>query len=71
MRLLMNILWFIFGGFISGTLWLLAGLILAITVIGLDTRFGPDGSVQRFCSTACALSWEEGQRNPPALVQVE
>ena len=35
MRLLMNILWFIFGGFISGTLWLLAGVILAITVIGL------------------------------------
>jgi uncharacterized membrane protein YccF (DUF307 family) len=35
MRLLLNILWFIFGGWISGTLWLLAGLILAITVIGL------------------------------------
>ncbi len=35
MRLLLNILWFIFGGFISGSLWLLAGVILAITVIGL------------------------------------
>ena len=35
MRLLLNILWFIFGGWISGTLWLLAGLILAITVVGL------------------------------------
>lgn len=35
MRLLLNILWFIFGGWISGTLWLLAGLILAVTIIGL------------------------------------
>lgn len=35
MRLLLNILWFIFGGFVSGTLWLLAGVILAITIIGL------------------------------------
>ena len=35
MRLLMNILWFVLGGWISGTLWLLAGAILAITIIGL------------------------------------
>ena len=35
MRLILNVLWFIFGGFISGTLWLLAALILAITIIGL------------------------------------
>jgi uncharacterized membrane protein YccF (DUF307 family) len=35
MRTLMNVLWFIFGGWISGTLWLLAGVVLAITVIGL------------------------------------
>ena len=35
MRLLLNILWFIFGGFVSGTLWLLAGVILALSVIGL------------------------------------
>lgn len=35
MRLLLNILWFIFGGWISGTLWILAGLILAVTIIGL------------------------------------
>ena len=35
MRLLLNILWFIFGGFVSGTLWILAGCILAITVVGL------------------------------------
>jgi uncharacterized membrane protein YccF (DUF307 family) len=31
----MNILWFIFGGWISGSLWILAGCIFAITIIGL------------------------------------
>ena len=35
MRLLLNVLWFVLSGWISGTLWILAGLILAITVIGL------------------------------------
>lgn len=35
MRLLLNILWFVLGGWISGTLWILAGLILAVTLIGL------------------------------------
>ena len=35
MSLLLNILWFIFGGFISGTLWLLAALVLCVTIIGL------------------------------------
>lgn len=35
MRLLLNLLWFILGGWVSGTLWLLAGAILAITIIGL------------------------------------
>lgn len=35
MRLLLNILWFIFGGWISGTAWLLAGVILAVTIVGL------------------------------------
>jgi uncharacterized membrane protein YccF (DUF307 family) len=34
-RLLLNILWFIFGGFISGCLWLLGGALLALTVVGL------------------------------------
>jgi len=46
------------------------GLVLP-AVTGLDTRFGPDGSVQRFCSTACALSWEEGQRDQPSLVRLD
>jgi class 3 adenylate cyclase len=43
------------------------GLVLPL-IPDLDTRFGPDGSIQRFCSTACALSWEENQRQPPAPV---
>ena len=35
MRLLLNILWFVLGGWISGTAWILAGLILAVTIVGL------------------------------------
>lgn len=35
MRLLLNLLWFILGGWISGALWVLAGVILAITIVGL------------------------------------
>ncbi|HEX5379110.1 MAG TPA: YccF domain-containing protein [Phenylobacterium sp.] len=35
MRLLLNILWFILGGWLSGTLWILAGVLLAITIVGL------------------------------------
>jgi uncharacterized membrane protein YccF (DUF307 family) len=33
--LLLNILWFIFGGFIGGLAWMLGALILAITIVGL------------------------------------
>ena len=35
MTLLLNILWFIFGGFVGGLLWMLGAIILAITIIGL------------------------------------
>ena len=35
MTLVLNILWFIFGGWISGLLWLLAAGLLAITIVGL------------------------------------
>ena len=35
MRTIGNILWFIFGGFISGLLWLIAGLLCCVTVIGI------------------------------------
>jgi uncharacterized membrane protein YccF (DUF307 family) len=35
MALILNILWFIFGGFVSGLAWCLAGAILAVTIVGL------------------------------------
>jgi uncharacterized membrane protein YccF (DUF307 family) len=34
-RLILNILWFVLGGWLSGSLWILAGVLLAITVVGL------------------------------------
>ena len=49
MRLLMNVLWFVFGGWISGSLWVLAGLILGITIIGLPWT----PAAQAWCSTSC------------------
>jgi uncharacterized membrane protein YccF (DUF307 family) len=35
MRLILNVLWFVFGGFLAGLGWLLAGVLLAITIVGL------------------------------------
>ncbi len=35
MKTLGNILWFVFGGCISGLSWILAGLIWCITIIGI------------------------------------
>lgn len=35
MRLILNVLWFVCGGWLSGLLWLLGGCLLAITVVGL------------------------------------
>jgi uncharacterized membrane protein YccF (DUF307 family) len=35
MTLILNILWFVFGGFLAGLGWLVAGLLLAITIVGL------------------------------------
>ncbi len=32
---LLNVLWFVTGGFIAGLAWLLAGVIMAITIVGL------------------------------------
>lgn len=34
-RLILNVLWFLFGGVLTGLGWLLAGVILAITIVGL------------------------------------
>lgn len=35
MSVLGNILWFLFGGFISGALWLISGVIWCITIVGI------------------------------------
>ena len=35
MIFILNILWFILGGFIAGLAWVLAGIIMAITIVGL------------------------------------
>ncbi len=35
MTLLLNILWFVFGGFLAGIAWLIAGAVLALTIVGL------------------------------------
>ena len=45
------------------------GLLLPVQR-GLDTRFGVDGHVYRFCSPACAVAWEESQRRPPPALEV-
>lgn len=39
MRLILNILWVICGGWLSGLLWLIGGLILAVTIVGLPWTF--------------------------------
>lgn len=38
-RLILNLLWFVFGGWLSGLLWLFGGAILALTVVGLPWTF--------------------------------
>jgi uncharacterized membrane protein YccF (DUF307 family) len=38
-RLILNILWFVLGGWLSGLLWLFGGAILALTVVGLPWTF--------------------------------
>ncbi len=35
MKLILNILWFILGGFATGLAWMLGALLLAITIVGL------------------------------------
>lgn len=34
-RLLLNVAWFVLGGWLSGLLWLVGGVVLAITIVGL------------------------------------
>jgi len=38
-RFVLNVLWFVFGGWISGLLWLLGGAVLAVTIVGLPWAF--------------------------------
>ncbi len=35
MRLLGNIIWFVFGGLIAALLWVILGILLSITIIGI------------------------------------
>lgn len=35
MRLIGNLLWFLLGGFLSGLVWLIDGLLWCITIIGI------------------------------------
>ena len=35
MKLIGNIIWFIFGGLILGLLWTVLGILLCITIIGI------------------------------------
>ncbi len=35
MSILGNIIWFIFGGFLSAIAWMISGILLCITVIGI------------------------------------
>lgn len=35
MKILANIVWFIFGGFVTALLWFLSGLLCCITVVGI------------------------------------
>lgn len=37
--LVLNVLWLIFGGFVSAVAWLFGGLILALTIVGLPWAF--------------------------------
>ncbi len=37
---------------------------------GLETRFGADGTVRRFCSASCASAWEDSQRRPRPPLEV-
>jgi len=38
-RLILNLLWLVFGGWLSGLLWLFGGAVLALTIVGLPWSF--------------------------------
>jgi uncharacterized membrane protein YccF (DUF307 family) len=35
LRFILNVVWFVLGGFVGGLGWILAGVIMAITIVGL------------------------------------
>jgi len=35
MSLILNILWFVLGGFLTGLGWILAGLLMIVTIVGI------------------------------------
>ena len=35
MTLILNLLWFVFGGFFAGLAWMFGGCLLAVTIVGL------------------------------------
>jgi uncharacterized membrane protein YccF (DUF307 family) len=35
MLLILNLLWFVLGGFLAGLGWILAGVIMAVTIVGI------------------------------------
>ena len=39
MRFLLNVLWFVLGGWVAGLAWLFGGAVLAITIVGLPWTF--------------------------------
>ena len=54
MTLILNVLWVVFGGFVMATLWLLAGVIAAISIVGLPWA--------RACFTIASFSlWPFGR----------
>ena len=59
MGFLGNILWFIFGGFLSGISWLISGVLWCITIIGI-----PYG---RQCFKFASLAYQPTQPTIPPL----
>ncbi len=54
MTLILNVLWVVFGGFIMAALWLLAGVVAAISIVGLPWA--------RACFTIASFSlWPFGR----------
>lgn len=57
-----NVLWFIFGGFLSGLSWLLAGILWCVTIVGIPVGM----QCFKFASSAFSLS---GRRSAMAEEQ--